>query len=148
MSINRRQFLKLVGASTVAGIGGATVLGGLRSGGLNAAQVSPDPRQLNAKQWGFVVDISRLKSDEDYQRCIDACHSIHNVPDMSGLPEELRRRQEVKWIWKDNFEHTFPTATETKYQNSELKEKNFFLFCNHCANPACFRVCPTNSTFK
>ena len=148
MSINRRQFLKLVGASTVAGIGGATVLGGLRSGGLNAAQVSPDPRQLNAKQWGFVVDISKLKSDEDYQRCIDACHSIHNVPDMSGQPEELRKRQEIKWIWKDNFEHTFPTATETEYQNSELKEKNFFLFCNHCANPACVRVCPTKATFK
>jgi Fe-S-cluster-containing dehydrogenase component len=148
MSINRRQFLKLVGVSTVAGIGGSAVLGGLRNGGLDAAQISPDPRQLKAKQWGFVVDISKLKSDEDYQKCIDACHSIHNVPDMSGLPEEIRKRQEVKWIWKDNFEHTFPTATETEYQNNELKEKNFFLFCNHCANPACVRVCPTKATFK
>ncbi len=148
MSINRRQFLKLVGVSTVAGIGGSAVLGGLRNGGLDAAQMSPDPRQLKAKQWGFVVDISKLKSDEDYQKCIDACHSIHNVPDMSGLPEEVRKRQEVKWIWKDNFERTFPTAAPTEYQNAELKEKNFFLFCNHCANPACVRVCPTKATFK
>jgi Fe-S-cluster-containing dehydrogenase component len=148
MSINRRQFLKLVGVSTVAGIGGSAVLGGLRNGGLDAAQMSPDPRQLKAKQWGFVVDMSKLTSEEDYQKCIDACHSIHNVPDMSGLPEEIRKRQEIKWIWKDNFEHTFPTATETEYQNSELKEKNFFLFCNHCANPACVRVCPTKATFK
>ena len=148
MSINRRQFLKLVGVSTVAGIGGSAVLGGLRNGGLDAAQMSPDPRQLKAKQWGFVVDISKLKSDEDYQKCIDACHSIHNVPDMSGLPEEIRIRQEVKWIWKDNFERTFPTASDTEFQNPELKEKNFFLFCNHCANPACVRVCPTKATFK
>ena len=148
MSINRRQFLKLVGVSTVAGIGGTAVFNGLRNNGLEAAQTSPDPRSLNGKRWGFVVDVSKVKSDEDYQRCIDACHSIHNVPDMSGLPEEIRIRQEVKWIWKDNSERTFPTATETEFQNKELKEKNFFLFCNHCANPACVRVCPTQATFK
>lgn len=148
MSINRRQFLKLVGVSTVAGIGGTAVFNGLRTKGLEATQTSPDPRSLNGKRWGFVVDVSKLKTDEDYQRCIDACHNIHNVPDMSSLPEEIRIRQEVKWIWKDNFERTFPTALEETYQNSELKEKNFFLFCNHCANPACVRVCPTKATFK
>ena len=148
MSINRRQFLKLVGVSTVAGIGGTAVFNGLRSNGLEASQTSPDPRTLKGKRWGFVVDISKLKSDEDYQKCINACHSIHNVPDMSALPDDIRKRQEVKWIWKDNFEHTFPTATEAKYQNVELQEKNFFLFCNHCANPACVRVCPTQATFK
>lgn len=148
MSINRRQFLKLVGVSTVAGIGGTAVFNGLRPKGLEATQTSPDPRSLNGKRWGFVVDVSKLKTDEDYQRCIDACHSIHNVPDMSSLPEEIRIRQEVKWIWKDNFERTFPTALEETYQNSELKDKNFFLFCNHCANPACVRVCPTKATFK
>jgi len=148
MSINRRQFLKMVGVSTVVGIGGSAVLGGLRNGGLDAAQMSPDPRQLKAKQWGFVVDIGKLNSEADYQKCIDACHDIHNVPDMSSLPEDIRIRQEVKWIWKDNFERTFPTAPEAEFQNSELKEKNFFLFCNHCANPACVRVCPTKATFK
>lgn len=148
MSINRRQFLKLVGVSTVAGIGGTAVFNGLRTKGLEATQTSPDPRSLNGKRWGFVVDVSKLKTDEDYQRCIDACHSIHNVPDMSSLPGEIRIRQEVKWIWKDNFERTFPTALEETYQNSELKDKNFFLFCNHCANPACVRVCPTKATFK
>ena len=137
-----------MGASTVAGIGGTAVFNGLRNNGLEAAQTSPDPRSLNGKRWGFVVDISKLKSDEDYQKCIDACHSIHNVPDMSGLPEEIRKKQEVKWIWTDNFERTFPTAPEDTYQNIELKEKNFFLFCNHCAKPACVRVCPTKATFK
>ncbi len=148
MSINRRQFLKLVGVSTVAGIGGTAVFNGLRNNGLEAAQTSPDPRSLTAKRWGFVVDMSKLESDEGYQKCINACHSIHNVPDMSGLPDDIRIRQEVKWIWKDNFERTFPTATESEYQNVELKEKNFFLFCNHCASPACVRVCPTKATFK
>jgi molybdopterin-containing oxidoreductase family iron-sulfur binding subunit len=146
--MNRRQFLRLVGVSTVAGIGGTAVFNGLRNKGLEAVQTMPDPRALTAKRWGFVVDISKLQTDEDYQKCIDACHDIHNVPDMSSLPADLRIRQEVKWIWKDNFEHTFPTAPEDEYQNSELKEKNFFLFCNHCAKPACVRVCPTKATFK
>jgi Fe-S-cluster-containing dehydrogenase component len=148
MSINRRQFLKLVGVSTVAGIGGTAVFNGLRNQGLEAAQTSPDPRALTAQRWGFVVDMSKLESEEGFQKCMDACHSIHNVPDMSGLPADIRKRQEIKWIWKDNFEHTFPTAPEDAYQNKELREKNFFLFCNHCAQPACVRVCPTKATFK
>ena len=152
MSMNRRQFLKLVGVSTVAGIGGTAVFNGLRDSGLEASQTSPDPRALKGTgkvtRWGFVVDMSKLDPQEGFQKCIDACHSIHNVPDMSSLPEETRIRQEVKWIWKDNFERTFPTAPEEEYQNKELKEKNFFLLCNHCAQPACVRVCPTKATFK
>ena len=140
--INRRQFLKIAGISTMLGIGGTTVLNGLSGSGLEAYQVSTDPRALKAKRWGFVVDISKFKSDEDYQKCIDACHRIHNVPDI-GSPKD-----EVKWIWKDNYEHTFPTNTEDEYMNKEMKEKNFMLFCNHCAQPACVRVCPTKATFK
>lgn len=146
--IDRRQFLKIAGFTTLLGIGGMPVVSRLGRDHLEASQVFSDPNALTAKRWGFVVDVSKLKSEEDYQKCIDACHSIHNVPDMSSLPEKIRKRQEVKWIWKDNFEHTFPTALEDEYQNIELKEKNFFLFCNHCAQPACVRVCPTKATFK
>src|ERR1700690_3532625 len=108
MSVTRRQFLKIAGVSSVLGLGGATVLNGLKRGGLEASQVSPDPRGLTAKRWGLVVDVSKLKTDEDYQRCIDACHNIHNVPD-HGNPKDA-----VKWIWTDTYEHTFPTITEDK----------------------------------
>jgi Fe-S-cluster-containing dehydrogenase component len=142
MSINRRQFLKLAGVSTVLGIGAPAVLNGMGGKILEATQTHPDPRQLVAKRWGFVVDVSKLKTPEDYQKCIDACHSIHNVPDI-GNPKD-----EVKWIWKDNYERTFPTSTEDEYMNREMKEKNFLLFCNHCEQPACVRVCPTKATYK
>lgn len=148
MSINRRQFLKIAGISTFAGLGAATVLNGLSRNGLEASSVAPDPKALTAKRFGFVIDVSKIKSDETYQKIQDACHSIHNVPDMSSLTEEVRIRQEVKWIWADNYERTFPTTTEDEYMNEQLKEKNFLLLCNHCAKPACVRVCPTKATFK
>ncbi len=142
MSMNRRQFLRLAGVSTVLGIGVPAVLNSVGGKMLEATQTRPDPRSLTAKRWGFVVDVSKLKTPEDYQKCIDACHNIHNVPDF-GNPKD-----EVKWIWKDNYERTFPTATEDEYMNKEMKEKNFLLFCNHCEQPACVRVCPTKATYK
>jgi len=142
MSMNRRQFLKLASVSTILGVGSAAAITSLGKGGLEASQASPDPKALNAKRWGFVVDVSKLKTDEDYQKCVDACHNIHNVP------SHKNRLHEVKWIWKDNYEHTFPNTAEDKIMNKELQEKNFLLFCNHCENPACVRVCPTQATFK
>ena len=132
----------------MAGLGAATVLNGVSSKGLEASSVSPNPKLITGKRLGFVIDVNKLKTDDAYQKCIDACHSIHNVPDMSSLSEEVRVRHEVKWIWKDTYERTFPTLTEDEYMNKEMKEKNFLLFCNHCAQPACVRVCPTKATFK
>ena len=143
MSIDRRQFLKITGISTLLGLGGATVFSGLSKTDLEASQLLTDPRALKGKRWGLVIDISKFKTDEDYQKCIDACHSIHNVPNI-GNPKE-----DIKWIWRETFEHSFPTAEAgDEYMNKEFKEKNFLILCNHCAKPACVRVCPTKATFK
>lgn len=142
MSINRRQFLKIAGVSTLLGIGGTSVFNTISKGKLEASQISPDPRSLKAKKWGFVIDMGKFKSPEDYQKCIDVCHKIHNVPDIRNPKDE------VKWIWPEKYEFSFPTNTEDAYMNKELKEKNFLLLCNHCEQPACVRVCPTKATFR
>ena len=141
MSLNRRQFLKIAGLSTVAGLGGASLLNGISREGLEASQMAPAPGALTAKRWGFAVDVSKFKSPADYQACIDACHSIHNVPRIDNPKEE------IKWIWTDDFEHTFPGA-EHHFMSEEFKEHKYLVFCNHCAMPACTRVCPTKATFK
>ncbi len=141
MTMNRRQFLKIAGLSTVAGLGGASLLNSLSQNGPEAAQVKPSAGALTAKRWGFAVDVSKLQSPEAYQKCIDACHDIHNVPDW-GNPKD-----EIKWIWKETFEHTFP-GTGHGFMNKEFMERELLVFCNHCAAPACTRVCPTKATFK
>lgn len=141
MSMNRREFLKITGISTMIGLGGISAASGLRNL-VEAQQVMPNPEALKAKRWAMVVDMGKFKTDEDYQRCINACHQVHNVPNVTDNP-----KHEVKWLWKETFEHAFP-GTEDPYFSEKIKELPFLVLCNHCNNPPCVRVCPTKATFK
>jgi molybdopterin-containing oxidoreductase family iron-sulfur binding subunit len=71
----------------------------------------------------------------------------HNVPDFRNADGSVDKKFEVKWIWTAPYERAFP-GQDSKYMSEHLKEMPFIVACNHCDNPPCVRVCPTQATFK
>lgn len=121
--MNRKQFLKL-GCLSMAALAGRPV----------AAAPA-------ARRWAMVVDAKKCLKEKGCDRCIQACHRVHNVPEFPN------RAHEIKWIWKEPFQEAFPSE-RGPYVNEIFRDQPFLVFCNHCDNPPCVRVCPTQATWK
>ncbi len=93
------------------------------------------------KRWAMAVDTAKCLKQPNCTKCIEACNQIHNVPAIAD------KRHEVKWIWKERFENVFPDRVNA-YSPEQVRARPTLVMCNHCDNPPCVRVCPTEATWK
>ncbi len=134
MKISRKDFLRLSGLTLLAAAGKKAIGALAGKGGQSVAARA-------TTRWAMVIDTAKCLKEEGCTKCISACHKAHNVP---GINDPLH---EVKWIWKEPFENAFPSQ-EGAYTEGALQGKLVMVFCNHCDNPPCVRVCPTQATWK
>jgi Fe-S-cluster-containing dehydrogenase component len=121
MTFSRQAFLRLSGFTFLAATARKLIAG-------------PSPTR-----WGMAIDTAKCASQPNCTKCIDACHLSHNVPKIADV------RHDVTWIRKEPFAHAFHSQVD---EYSSLAAAPAMVLCNHCDNPPCVRVCPTQATWK
>ena len=113
MGIDRREFIRIAGLSTLLGLGGTGAFELLAPGRVEA-EIIPGPGSMKAKRWAMVINQKKL-DDKTAQQCAAACHRVHNVPDFINPPDDklklnpaVAHRYEVKWLWTEHFHNAFP----------------------------------------
>ncbi len=158
MDKQRRKFLKIAGASVVAGIGAPAVIKLTSTPALASGHGTPpahgeapahghgssEEEAPKGVRLGMVIDLRKLHAQPELMdNAIEACIEAHNIPQLS----EEKIKQEVKWIWKMPFNNVF-TDYSAYHVSKKVTEHPAVALCNHCDDPPCVRACPTQATFK
>jgi len=151
MAIERRRFVQLGGLAAL-GLVGRAAAGQQQPDPALAPPAAPPPgdarpvpervaEPLVGRRWAMAVDLDACLREDGCRMCTDACHATHNVPDLPNSKDE------VKWIWKEPFAEALPDEGH-QYLPASMQDAQVLVFCNHCDEPACTRVCPTGATWK
>lgn len=140
MNTSRRSFLKVAGLSAFALTSGMAALSSTAQAQIAPGHYEKGSKALRAKRWAMVIDTRKFNGPDDYKPLIAACHKVHNVPEIPGV-------QNIKWFWLDKYQHVFPDDMNP-HLSDHTKQSSYPLLCNHCTNPPCVRVCPTQATYK
>jgi len=141
MAVNRRGFCKLAGLGVLGLAGTAAAKVSMIDRTAQAAGTAEIPEPIVGKRGAMVVDLQACRREEGCNDCIAACHEVHNVPSFDDPKDE------VKWIWKEKYAEAFP-GQHHEYMQHGLQHEEVLVFCNHCDDPPCTRVCPTQATWK
>ena len=104
MNSSRRRVLQLLGLSAV-GLTAKPVLNAFAAE-QQATQpqsiLKPADNALTARHWAMVIDTREFESEDDVMPLVEACHTIHNVPQFTNI------NHEIKWIWAEHYHNAFP----------------------------------------
>lgn len=135
MDKKRRDFLKLAGVFTLAGLGGTITVDSIVAGASPVSSRNSGKGALSWKRFGLIIDLRKFKDHPELiERVVQACHQSHNVPE---FPVE---EDKVDWVRTTGYESAFGE------QSTEYNE--VLVMCNHCESPPCVQDCPTRATFK
>jgi molybdopterin-containing oxidoreductase family iron-sulfur binding subunit len=143
MNSSRRRVLQLLGLSAL-GLTAKPVLNAFAAEQQAAEPqpiIKPADKALTATHWAMVIDTRKFESEDDVMPLVEACHTIHNVPQFTNI------NHEIKWIWPEHYHNAFP-GKAARFISEEIEHRPFLVLCNHCENPPCCRACPTQATWK
>ncbi|MGC2456629.1 MAG: 4Fe-4S dicluster domain-containing protein [Gallionellaceae bacterium] len=123
VDIDRRNFL----GKTSAAIAGIAIAPGLLLFDFAHGRPLGEPAS-SAVRWGMLVDTTQCA--EGCDECVTACSKENGWP-------AAKTPTDVQWIRK----------VELK-QVSSGRQISLPMMCQHCADPPCVEVCPTNASFK
>jgi molybdopterin-containing oxidoreductase family iron-sulfur binding subunit len=129
---DRRQFMG-AGAAALASMALAPGMTLIVAGGAGEASAKAAGDAVSSKnRWGMLIDAAKFKSDDDVDRCVEACQAENG-----WKVEKKTELTDPQWIRRVNLRNRKTGATF-----------RVPMMCQHCSSPPCVDVCPTGASFR